>query len=658
MKKMEIVFCIIFAIIVSCVVLFLLNKNNINLVGSKGKNVAIYTKFKELSDDIFNEEVSETPIYDVNLNENEYLIIFYLNNGDGTIIHNIKSDKGENIPDLSFENPVRDGYTFMGWYDNPNYLMGTKYYDEDGRKTLDYYGDNNLILYAGWQINKITFKYNTKGGKVKDSLVYDNVTYNWKTDKDGFIYLNGELYTTTLEYNKTLEKKGFINANGVLLNVYKDSYRTSYHKEWCTKNKKCYSQEFIYKASDFCDLKESDCEVTLYVNWIPSNYVDVDMSNISNCIKEANKTGKASPCINLYGLSSDFTTDNHVQMQNFAITEDYVYFSSPQNGAWTGACNDSISCLGKKLDIIADNHIERISRAKSKNGLYERELNYVKYAGHTQSFDVTGGSKENIFLNGLGYMSYNKSMRMYGVDYAGVSTVTFKSNKNTNGVERKAETTVPILSNGLLSQNIITSKNFSKTEDYYNYIKNFVYKNGVNNSKNSKLVDTMVNPEMATDYNGKKIVVTKGKDTIYYYKDIIEFKKGKIEPYVFYIDYMPTKQAVELHTEGYETYFYIYGGSSSFSKNGSNYYIEKYKIDTDKNGMLLDKEKEQVINVWSYFEEQIKDNKIYCSVKRIEPEGMSIDKHGNVFVGFSVEYGKCDNSNYETLDAIFTIGKM
>lgn len=60
-----------------------------------------------------------------------------------------KCDDGKFNCDI--EEPEKEGYTFIGWYDNPNYLIGKKYYNADGSGVTTFDKPNNITLYAGYK---------------------------------------------------------------------------------------------------------------------------------------------------------------------------------------------------------------------------------------------------------------------------------------------------------------------------------------------------------------------------------------------------------------------------------------------------------------------------------------------------------------------------
>ena len=100
-----------------------------------------------------------------------YIVTFNLNGGTGTAPSNVSISYNSAMPKLSVASPTRNGYTFMGWYDNTDWSNGsaTKYYNADGTSAHTYNKTSNIRLYAGWkEIPKTettyTVSFNANGG--------------------------------------------------------------------------------------------------------------------------------------------------------------------------------------------------------------------------------------------------------------------------------------------------------------------------------------------------------------------------------------------------------------------------------------------------------------------------------------------------------------
>jgi uncharacterized repeat protein (TIGR02543 family) len=104
----------------------------------------------------------------------KYKISFNLNDGTGDN-SSINATYGELLPKLNRNNPTKEGYEFLGWFDSNN----IEYYGSNGTSKLKYTLTSNLTLNAKWKENlkkpkKPTSKYvgacenKTSGGKYKD----------------------------------------------------------------------------------------------------------------------------------------------------------------------------------------------------------------------------------------------------------------------------------------------------------------------------------------------------------------------------------------------------------------------------------------------------------------------------------------------------------
>lgn len=117
--------------------------------------------------------------------------------------------------------------------------------------------------------HNVIIKFSANGGFLSDPY---SKSISIKND---LIYKNGILYTFTLKDGTSTSAKGLPNNDGKnSINLAKVGYVTEKGLEWNTKKDgsgKSYSQTQKYKANDFCDSKNLDCTVTLYVNWKKTN---------------------------------------------------------------------------------------------------------------------------------------------------------------------------------------------------------------------------------------------------------------------------------------------------------------------------------------------------------------------------------------------------
>ena len=196
--------------------------------------------------------------------------------------------------------PKRKGYTFIGWYntdykDKPlNYYADTysdlynafnydadklynhylTYGTNEGRRIAQYLPTDtynytkNITVYAGWKVNKIKIKYNVNGG----SLSSNNSSFS---TSGSYITLNGSTIIETYNYGDMLGSDGLYNYNNpAYINIVRSGYKAVSGKEWYNDAKKTFSQATRYDVNDLCDASNSDCEVTLYVNWIKEDSIN------------------------------------------------------------------------------------------------------------------------------------------------------------------------------------------------------------------------------------------------------------------------------------------------------------------------------------------------------------------------------------------------
>ena len=196
--------------------------------------------------------------------------------------------------------PKRKGYTFIGWYnsdykDKPlNYYADTYSdlynafnYDADklynhyltygvneGRRVAQYLSSDtynytkNITVYAGWKANKIKIKYNVNGGQLNTN----NSAYS---TSGSYVTLNGSTIIEAYNYGDMLGSNGLYNYNNpAYINIVRSGYKAVSGKEWYNDAKKTFNQATRYDVNDLCDASNSDCEVTLYVNWIKEDSIN------------------------------------------------------------------------------------------------------------------------------------------------------------------------------------------------------------------------------------------------------------------------------------------------------------------------------------------------------------------------------------------------
>ena len=113
-------------------------------------------------------------------------------------------------------------------------------------------------------VHMVNIKYDMNGGALA-SQHGDNYTSSGST-----ILYKGSDIVQSFRYDEKLTTNGLANWDSVnYINIKKDGYHAKDGSEWCDGADNCYSDETVYEAKEFCDASESDCTVTLYVNWTP-----------------------------------------------------------------------------------------------------------------------------------------------------------------------------------------------------------------------------------------------------------------------------------------------------------------------------------------------------------------------------------------------------
>ena len=189
--------------------------------------------------------------------ENEkYIITYKTGDGENNEDNPLYYQTGQEI---TLNAPTKTGYKFMGWYKDEDYNIPIN------KITSDMHED--ITLYAKWQINKVYIKMNMNGGSLSENHGDDIGT------SENNITVNNSINVYTLNYGSRLDDDGLYNYNNDnYINIKKNGYIAINEKEWKKLDGTTYNQTISYAASDFCDAKENDCTVELFVNWTVENY--------------------------------------------------------------------------------------------------------------------------------------------------------------------------------------------------------------------------------------------------------------------------------------------------------------------------------------------------------------------------------------------------
>lgn len=292
-------------------------------------------------------------------------------------------------------------------------------------------------------------------------------------------------------------------------------------------------------------------------------------------------------------------------MQDFAVTDNYIYFSSPLEGAWS----TYEQVISKEYQRITKTYIVRVPRQDTKYSVM-----YINYGGHGQSFDVAMSKDRNnknvdsLFGNAFAYMHKTNlnGKQVYGGNHMGIYYTTFKENNSQNGTLRVPGLSIALSNSGktlttVKSENYLKNNKFD-SDSYYKDIQSITKKLIATNT------GQIINPEVAVDEDRDRLAVVSGKKAYIY--DLSDFKKGKATIYNTF-NISESIQGVELY--GNSLYIYSGGVEQPIS-------LTRYNITSGK------KVKEVKFDLKSYYTNR--------PIPRYswEAEGISIYK-GKIYVG-------------------------
>ena len=163
--------------------------------------------------------------------------------------------------------PNKDKYVFAGWYTS------------DGTKiTSESKVEKDLTVTARWEIKGIKFQFKLMSDETLVTPTKNgDSTYNWSTNSDGLILLNGKVKVQTADYDTTILNLPNYN-NSTYLKITKSGYIGKPGEEWlcesgCKNENQTFSHDDItnFNASDICSSVDDNCVITLRVNWMVNN---------------------------------------------------------------------------------------------------------------------------------------------------------------------------------------------------------------------------------------------------------------------------------------------------------------------------------------------------------------------------------------------------
>lgn len=330
-----------------------------------------------------------------------------------------------------------------------------------------------------------------------------------------------------------------------------------------------------------------------------SKKTGVDFSKVYSCGKGTvigNNNG-----VKLRECSSNYQTKF---FQNFAITDNYIYFSI-------------LSAKTKNSERIHQNRIVRISKTTGKY-----QSMYINYAGHAQCFDVASNytntslesKKDRIFLN---YFTGYKSGTIPPELNSGVTYSTFEGKATSKGSKKIPELGIAIKkSNNKPSSLVLVTQN--------NYIKNGKFDSDSYNKKIKQIGNSAGN----TYFANLQISVDETHNQILLFDPRTEYQMGYVYKLDDFLEGRLTLIA-SVHIDlGYGQGVEIYGNYIYHIRGYKTVYLRKYNIKTGK--------------MVKYIEFDLNNYGSNEGKKLRELEGITVYK-GNVYI--ALNYKKA-NKNY------------
>ena len=131
------------------------------------------------------------------------------------------------------------------------------------------------------KVHKVKISFDMNGGKLSSTHAE---TLSSSGSNVIRVKENSKIVQTVAFGSKT-SSSGLPNYNNPnFLNIEKIGYIAKKGAEWNTKpdgSGKSYSDKKVYKASEFCNAKDKDCNVTLYVNWEKKQPVTINLATFN-----------------------------------------------------------------------------------------------------------------------------------------------------------------------------------------------------------------------------------------------------------------------------------------------------------------------------------------------------------------------------------------
>jgi prepilin-type N-terminal cleavage/methylation domain-containing protein/uncharacterized repeat protein (TIGR02543 family) len=260
-------------------------------------------------------------------------------------------------------------------------------------------------------IGRVLIKYHSNGGVMAKT---HGAAFSLKNE---YVYKDNKLFIQQIVEGGTLPSTGLANWNSAKnINLAKTGFIANPGKEWNTKANGTgtnYNHTDQYSQTDFCTINYSDCEITLYVNWVkPIRTLTYDSNGGSACnpstktATDGTKWGAlCSPTKKLYkftgwidkdtkkAVTKDTKATKNVtvvaQWQKLQYKPQKPTITNPSGGKWT---KYNIS-LGIKTKTAAK-YIGKWYYTFDKKTFYEFKTNKSKSTEGKNSFTSQAFKKE------------------------------------------------------------------------------------------------------------------------------------------------------------------------------------------------------------------------------------------------------------------------
>jgi len=290
-------------------------------------------------------------------------------------------------------------------------------------------------------------------------------------------------------------------------------------------------------------------------------------------------------------------------MQKFSITDKYIYFSSPLNGAWISQKKYTSAQLKDPQlynEIVDSSEFETISSvfiARVDKSSGESKLNEIKYSGHGQGFDTVSGAKDTLYLTAWAVPISNDGS--VGAASSGIAYTSFKE----SGQIIVPDVTIVFDKEGSAKKRITTAS-FTQN-DVFN--SSAYYEEIRNNAKDSSVRKSITS--MAIDETTDTLAYTKSG-------------------YVYIYSLSKIKKATSTFIKEIK----IGSGNQGIELDGDNLYVLKNYSDPNDSSKKLIELRQYKISTGKLVKSVELDLNHLYSRPTMEAEGISI-YNGKIYIG-------------------------